>query len=348
MHGKMRALVKAQPGPGAQLATADVPPVGPRDLLVKVRAASICGTDLHIYEWDTWAQSRVRLPRRLGHELAGEVVEVGEGVTLVQPGDYVSADSHLTCGVCFQCRTGRRHLCANLRILGVDTDGCFSDYALIPESSAWKNHSLPPEIACVQDPLGNAVYATLVEPVSGKAVAVFGCGPVGLFSIGVARASGANPLFAVDVNAYRLGLARRMGATHLLRPQQDDVVGAIVRATGGVGAEVVLEMSGSPRAIEQGFQVLTKGGRFTAFGIPSEPIPSFDLANQVVFKGVRVLGINGREMFRTWHQMASLLSSGALDPSPVITHRFPLEEYRAAFDLILSPERECGKVVLIL
>ena len=348
MHGRMRALVKADPTPGAQMLTVDIPTVGPADVLIRVQATSVCGTDLHIYRWDQWAQSRVRLPRRFGHELAGEVVEVGSAVSLARPGDYVSADSHIACGVCYQCRTGRRHICANLSILGVDVDGCFSDYALIPENSVWKNSpTLPPEIACAQDPLGNAVYATLVEPVSGKSLAVLGCGPVGLFSVGVARASGAGPIFAVDVNDFRLGLARRMGATHSFNPLREDVVGAVLGATGGAGVDVVLEMSGSHRAIEQGFGLLTKGGRFTAFGIPEESIPGFDLANQVIFKGARVLGINGREMFQTWYQMASLLRSGALDPSPVITHTFPLEEYRAAFDLMLGADRQCGKVVLI-
>lgn len=348
MHGKMRALVKTDPAPGAQLLTVDIPPVGPRDALIKVKATSICGTDLHIYRWDQWAQTRLHPPRRFGHELAGEVVEVGSAVTLVRPGDYVSADSHIACGVCYQCRTGRRHICANLSILGVDVDGCFSDYAVIPEASLWKNSpTLRPEVACVQDPLGNAVYATLVEPVSGRSMAVFGCGPVGLFAVGVARASGARPIFAVDVNEFRMGLAKQMGATHLVRAGDENVVDTILRETGGLGVDVVLEMSGAHQAIQQGFQVLTKGGRFTAFGIPEEPIPYFDLANQVIFKGARVIGINGREMFQTWYEMADLLNSGALDPSPVITHAFTLEEYQAAFDLLLSPSRQCGKVVLI-
>jgi len=226
-------------------------------------------------------------------------------------------------------------------------DGCFADYAIIPQTSIWKNSpNLRPEVACIQDPLGNAVYATLAEGICGKTVAVFGCGPVGLFSIGVARASGAGPIFAVDQNDYRLELARRMGASHLLK-SDEQVVGEILAATGGVGVEVLLEMSGSAEAIHRGFEVLAKGGRFTAFGIPREPVPQFDLANQVIFKGARILGINGREMFRTWYQMASLLDSGALDPSPVITHSFPLEEYRTAFELMLSPQRECGKIVLI-
>ncbi len=349
MHGKMRALTKVESGLGAQLLVTDIPPIGPREVLVKVQAASICGTDLHIYDWDAWAQNRIRqLPRRFGHELAGEIVEVGEAVTLTKVGDYVSADSHIACGVCYQCRTNRRHLCANLAILGLDTDGCFGDYAVLPETSVWKNkRGLPPDIACVQDPLGNAVYATLAEPITGKSVAIFGCGPVGLFSAGVARAAGAHPIIAVDVNEYRLQIAREMGATHVLHPPDDEVLPAILAITGGIGVDTVLEMSGSHRAIEQGFQALTKGGRFTAFGLPAEPILSLDWADQVIFKGARILGINGRELFSTWHQMAALLDSGALDPSPVITHRFRLAEYQAAFDLLLSPQRRCGKVVLI-
>jgi len=275
-------------------------------------------------------------------------VEVGSAVSLVKPGDYISADSHIVCGQCYQCRTGRSHLCAHLRILGVDVDGCFGDYAVIPEGSAWKNDpSIPPQVACVQDPLGNAVYATLVEEVAGRSVLILGCGPVGLFCAATARASGAHPIICVDANEFRLGLAEKMGATHTVRAGRDDVVAAVMEATGGIGADVVLEMSGNPTAIQQGFQALARGGRFTAFGVPREPLPKFDLANQVIFKGARVFGITGREMFRTWYQMAGLLRSGALDPTPAITHTFPLEEYRAAFDLLLSPEGRVGKVVLI-
>ncbi|MHB1416956.1 MAG: L-threonine 3-dehydrogenase [Chloroflexota bacterium] len=346
MRGEMRALVKTQPAPGATLVTSEIPSVGPRDVLVKVKAASVCGTDLHIFDWDAWAQSRIKIPRRFGHEFAGEVVEVGSQVSTVRPGDFVSADSHKACGVCHQCRTGRSHVCANLSILGVDVDGIFADYAAIPESSIWKNDpSLPPDVACVQDALGNAVYATLAEPVAGKSVAVFGCGPAGLFSVGVARASGAWPVFLIGKHEYRLAIGRQMGATETLLAT-DDVVGRVLGATGGDGVEVVLEMTGSPLAVEQGFQVLTKGGRFSAFGIPHEPM-TIDLANQIIFKGARVLGINGRLMFETWNQMASLLGSGALDPRPIITHRFPLDQYEEAFALMRSRERRCGKVVLL-
>ncbi len=346
MRGEMRALVKSEPGPGIEMVRAEIPAVGPRDVLVKVKAVSVCGTDLHIYDWDPWAAGRVKTPRRFGHEMAGEVVAVGSGVTSFAPGDYVSADSHIACGVCLQCRSGRAHICANLSILGVDVDGVFADYAVVPASSLWKNDpSLPPEVACVQDALGNAVYAVLAEEVSGKSVAVFGCGPAGLFSVGVARAAGAWPVFLVAKHEYRAAIGRRMGATRVAM-SSDDVEGVIRRATGGAGVEVVLEMTGSPLAIQQGFSVLTKGGRFTAFGIPKEPF-NFDLANDVVFKGARVIGINGRLLFETWHQMAALLASGALDPRPVITHRFPFDHYEEAFALMRSHERRCGKVVLI-
>lgn len=346
MRGEMRALVKAEPGPGAKMVAVSIPAVGPRDVLVKVQAASVCGTDLHIYDWDPWAQSRIKLPRRFGHEFAGEVVEVGGQVTSYAPGDLVSADSHIACGVCHQCTSGKSHICANLSILGVDVDGIFAEYAAIPASSLWRNDpSLPPDVACVQDALGNAVYAVLAEEVAGKSVAIFGCGPAGLFSVGVARASGAWPIFLVAKHEYRAAIGRQMGATETLLASED-VVGSIKKATEGAGVEVVLEMTGSPSAIKQGFEVLSKGGRFTAFGIPSEPL-TLDLANSVIFKGAKVLGINGRLMFQTWHQMAALLRSGALDPRPVITHRFPFEQYEEAFALMRSPERRCGKVVLL-
>lgn len=346
MRGEMRALVKTAPEPGARLVSVPIPTIGPRDVLVRIKAASVCGTDLHIFDWDPWAQSRIAIPRRFGHECAGEVVEVGAQVAAFRPGDFVSADSHIACGACYQCRTGRSHICAQLSILGVDVDGIFADYAVIPESSLWLNDpSLPPDVACVQDALGNAVYATLAEPVSGKSVAVFGCGPAGLFSVGVAKAAGAHPIFLVAKHAFRAEIGRAMGATKALMTGED-VVGAILDETGGVGVDIVLEMTGSPRAVEQGFGVLAKGGRFTAFGVPKEPM-AFDLANYVVFKGARVIGINGRLMWETWHQMASLLRSGALDPRPVITHRFPLDRYEEAFALMRSGDRRVGKVVLL-
>lgn len=343
----MKALMKTRPAEGAELVEVPVPKIGPRDLLIKVRMTSICGTDVHIYNWDPWAQSRIKLPLVFGHEFAGDVVAVGELVTGFKPGDFVSAETHIPCGVCFQCRTGLQHICGKLKILGVDTQGCFADYAVLPEVCAWKNDKgMKPEIACIQEPLGNAVYATLVEDITGRNVAVFGCGPAGLFTVGVAAAAGASKLIHIIRCEFARAISTKLGSTMILKYNDPQLVEKVLEATDGVGVEVVMEMTGNQSAIDNGLKILAKGGRFTAFGIPSEPV-RLDLANGVVFKGGRIIGINGREMYKTWFKMVNLLNSGKLDPSPVITHKFPLVEFKTAFDLMRAEDRQSGKIVLV-
>lgn len=341
----MRAIVKTAPGAGFELREVPVPEVGPKDLLVKVRATSICGTDLHIYEWNQWAQGRIRPPLVIGHEFSGDVVAVGSAVLDFEGGEYVSAESHVICGVCRMCREGNGHICHDTTILGVDLDGSYAEYVRIPAKNAWKNPaSLPPEFASLQEPLGNAVHTVLSGPIAGKTCAVFGCGPQGLMALGVAHSAGATRIFAVDVNDYRLELARRMGATKTLNPLRDDVVGSILADTedeGGV--QVVCEMSGHPQAIRQGFEVLANGGRYSMLGIPASAV-ELDIARHIVFKGATVQGIIGRRVFETWYQTSALLASGRLDISPLITHRFPLEKFEEAFELMHSGNS--GKVVL--
>ncbi len=344
---KMKALMKARPAEGAELVEVPVPKIGPRDLLIKVRMTSICGTDVHIYNWDAWAQGRIKPPLVFGHEFAGDVVAVGELVTGFKPGDFVSAESHIPCGVCFQCRTDLQHICGTLKILGVDTQGCFADYAVIPEVCAWKNDKgMKPEIACIQEPLGNAVYAALTEDVTGRSVAVFGCGPAGLFTVGVAAAAGAGKLIHIIKHEFRRAISTKMGSTMIVKHDDPQLVDKVLKATDGVGVEAVLEMTGNQSAIDCGLKILAKGGRFTAFGIPSGPI-QLDLSNGIVFKGARILGINGREMYKTWFKMAGLLNAGKLDPSPVITHKFPLVEFKTAFDVMRAKDRQSGKIVLV-
>jgi len=345
---KMRAIIKPRAAPGLEMTLVDVPPVGPRDVLVKVKATSICGTDRHIYNWDAWAAGRIKPPLIIGHEFCGHVVEVGKEVTLLKVGDFVSAESHIPCGTCVVCRNGQQHICANLKILGIDTPGCFAEYALIPETVAWKNDpDLDPAIASIMEPLGNAVYTVLAEPIAGKSVAIFGDGPAGCNAVGVARAAGAGLIFHVGKHSFRLEIGRKMGADASLNISEPgtDVVKTILEATDGMGVDVVLEMTGSQRAIDEGLRVLRKGGRFSAFGIPSGPV-QLDLANGVIFKGARILGINGRLMWETWFQMAGLLKSGKLDPSPVITHRIPLDDFEQGFAAMNSPDRRVGKVVM--
>ena len=346
MTGKMRALVKTRSGRGAELIKVDVPSPGPKDVVVKVESAGICGSDLLFYEWVPGAEQRLRFPRLLGHEFAGHVIEVGPAVTRFKPGDYVSADSHIVCGSCRQCLTGWQHLCNNLRILGIDVDGCFAEYALVPESSLWKTPvSISLDVATDQEPLGGAVYATLVEDVVGKSVAVIGVGPLGLFAVNVAHACGADPVIAVDLNEHRLELARKMGATKAVMAG-DDVVAEVVKANNGLGVDVVLEMTGRPQAIRAAFNVLARGGRMSAVGIPERPV-ELDMMSAIVLRGTRVYGIHGREMFRTWAQMTGLVLSHSIDPTPAITHKFKLEEFEMAFDVVREPTAKAAKVLLV-
>lgn len=348
MPEKMKAVVKTKAAPGAELVEVEVPRPGVGEVLVRVRATSICGTDVHIYEWDSWSQGRIKnIPQILGHEFAGEVVEVGTSVKNIKVGDYISAETHIPCNSCIQCLTGQQHICGNLKILGVDCNGCFAEYAVVPEIVCWKNSpEIPPEFASVQEPLGNSIYATLVEDVAGKTVAVIGEGPTGLFAVGVARVSGASKIFMIGKHPYRMEIARKMGADHLVYVDQMDAVQYVLDETNGVGVDVVLEMAGSQKALEDGFLMVRKGGRFSAFGIPSGPV-KIDYANGIVFKGVTVYGVNGREMYRTWFRTRNLLESKRLDISPVVTHRLPLSDFARGFDLMMTRPKVCGKVVLL-
>ena len=342
----MQALVKTVAGPGLTLTEWADPTPGPHDAVVKVAATSLCGTDAHIYRWDEWAQQRIHPPGVIGHELCGHVVEVGREVSLVKIGDYVAAESHLTCGVCFQCRTGLAHVCKNYKILGVDRDGSYAQYVVLPESVLWKtDSSIPPELACLQEPIGNAVDAALAEDLTGQTVLITGCGPTGLFAAAVARTAGAATIIASDVSDYRLSLAKQVGVDRVLNAKTDSpeqLAAAIMEITAGEGVDASLEMSGNPTALHQAFRAVKNGGRVTLFGIPTGPV-TFDLPNEMIFKGIRVYGITGRRLFGTWYRLAGLFKAG-LNIRPVITHSFPLKEFATGFDLIQSGR--CGKVVL--
>jgi threonine 3-dehydrogenase len=336
MTETMLAVVKPAAAPGARLERVPVPAYGLRDLLVRVRATTICGTDLHIYKWDPWARSRFHPPMIFGHEFCGDVVAIGAEVETINVGDYISAETHIVCGHCYPCRTGDTHICRNVQIIGVDRPGCFAQYVAIPASNAWRNDpKLAPAIAAAQEPFGNAVHTALATNLTGRRVLITGCGPIGLFGVGIAAASGAERIFATDVNPRRLGLARTMGASDPLDAREDPVA-AILRATDGEGVDVLLEMSGSAPAIEQGFAALRPGGFAALLGLPGRPLPAFDLANNIVFKGATVYGVSGRKMFETWYQTRGLLASGKVDISPIISHHMPLEEYEHAFELMIS------------
>ncbi len=338
MAATMQAVVKTKSGPGIELREVPVPTPGPGEVLVRVQTASVCGTDLHIYNWDPWAKGRIHPPLIPGHEFAGVVAVLGQGVTTVREGDLVSAEMHVTCGKCLQCRTGLAHVCQHVRILGVDADGAFAGYAVIPESNIWKlSPHIPHDYASLLDPLGNAVHTVLAGPIAAKTVAVTGCGAIGLFSIAVAKACGAARVFATEVNAHRRRVALEMGAELALDPTTDAVEKQILEATGGTGVDVLLEMSGHPEAMRLGFALLRTGGRASLLGIPSRPF-ELDFARDIIFKGATVQGINGRKMFETWFQMEALLATGKLNLEPVITHRLKLCEFKKAMELLQSGE----------
>ena len=328
----MWAIRKLRAEPGLVLEEAPIPEPGPDDVLVRVEAASLCGTDLHIFHWDEWAANRVRPPLTLGHEFAGTVVEVGKDVRHVATGDYVSAESHVTCGMCFYCRSGQAHMCEQTEILGVDRDGAFAEFVVVPESVVWLNDrtKLPPEIATLQEPFGNAVFATSQHDLAAKTVAVLGCGPVGLFSVGIARASGAGRVLASDRVPFRLDLARKMGATEVVNVDDvADVPKWFCEHNEGEHVDVVFEMSGSPKAIADAFQIVRNGGNVVLFGIPAKPV-ELDVAQSLIFKNLTVTAVNGRQIFATWYKTRWLLEHELVDLRPLITHRYPLTDFADA------------------
>jgi threonine 3-dehydrogenase len=354
MSDKMKAVIKTRPEFGAELLEAPIPKPADNEVLVKVRAASICGTDVHIFKWDDWSKKRIGakgLPQILGHEVAGEVVEKGRGVKSINIGDYISAETHIPFPGDLQALVGQMHLGERMQILGVDRDGVFADYLAVPEAVCWVNDkSIPPEFATIQEPLGNATYAVLGEDndVAGKTMVILGDGPIGLFSVGVAKAVGITNIFLVGLSEFNLEIGSRMGADHILYADDNSIdrIAYVKDHTYGFGADIVLEMAGVPQAIEEGFGMLRKGGRYSAFGVLSEGSMQIDYNNSIVFKGCQIHGISGRKMFDTWYRVRNLLSSKRLDISPVVTHKIALEEFKSGFDLMLEFPRKAGKVIL--
>ncbi len=338
MQKTMQAVVKAHPAPGAEIREVKVPEFGRTEVLVKVKVASICGTDLHIYEWDRWAQGRIHPPLIPGHEFCGEVVACGDEVTSVKEGDFVSAEMHVACGKCLQCRTGEAHICQNVKIIGVDANGAFAEYVVIPESNVWRlDPAIPQEYASILDPLGNAVHSVLAGEIAAKSVAITGCGPIGLFAIAVARATGAAQVFAIEVNEHRRKIAAQMKADAVFDPSTQDVKAEIMQRTGGLGVDVVLEMAGHPKAIRTAFDIVRRGGRISLLGLTSKPI-SLNFSEDIIFKGITIQGINGRRMYQTWYQMTALLKAGKLDLHPVITDRIAMQDFSSAMEKLKTGE----------
>lgn len=340
----MRAITKPGAAPGLVVADVPQPTCGPLDVLIRVRHAGVCGTDLHIAEWDEWARERIRPPLVVGHEFAGEIAQLGDDVGAeFTVGQLVTAEGHIVCGHCRQCRTGNAHICQRTQIIGVDRDGAFAEYIAMPAINVMPLNGIPTAVGAIMDPLGNAFHTVLSADVSGSAVLIVGCGPIGCFAVGIARAAGASRVLASDVNPTRLELARRMGAHVLLNPTTDDVVARVIAETGNEGADLVCEMSGHPDAIGQAFRAARPGGRVNLLGLPKGAVP-VQLASDVIFKGLTVYGVIGRKMYETWNQMRSFLGSGLLDPTPVMTHTFRLDQIDEALKTIRSGK--AGKVIL--
>ncbi len=343
----MQAVAKLTPAPGMTLIEAPIPTPGPRDVLIKVKATTICGTDVHIYKWDRWSQSRIKPPLIVGHEFAGEIIAVGDQVRPDEPqvGDYVSAESHIVCGVCQQCKTGKAHVCQNTRIIGVDTDGCYAEYVVIPVENAWKNPpDMPYPIASLQENFGNAVHTVASVDVRGKTVLLTGCGPAGLMAIPVARAFGAEVIVATDVSSYRLQLAQKLGADVVINVAEEDMHTRAMQAVRNKGFDVLLEMSGAPAALTGGLRLLKAGAEAAMLGLAPAPLSDFDINNLLIMKGITFHGIAGRRLWETWYQMRALLASGAVDLRPIITHEFPLSRWQEAMDIMASGQS--GKIAL--
>jgi threonine 3-dehydrogenase len=337
----VKALVKESAAPGFALKEVAEPKIRQNEVLIRVRRAGVCGTDVHIYEWDAWARGRCTPPFIVGHEFAGEVVQVGALVTDVREGDRVTAEGHIVDGRCMLCRTGNAHVCPYTKIIGVDRDGCFAEYIAMPATNVWHlDDNISLDVGGIHDPMGNAFHTALSAEIPGSTVLVTGCGPIGLFAVGICKAAGASRIIASDINETRLALASRMGAHDVVHPNEAEAV--VKRQTEGLGVDVVLEMSGVPSAVHQALALVRVGGHVQMLGIPSKPI-EIDLATEVIFKGITIYGVVGRRMYQTWHQMTQFLRSCNFDPTPVITHRFPLDAADEAIHAIKSGE--AGKVI---
>ncbi|HYX90881.1 MAG TPA: L-threonine 3-dehydrogenase [Myxococcaceae bacterium] len=338
----MKALVKAESAPGLTMLDVPRPRIGPTEVLIKVRKAAICGTDIHIFNWDDWSRRTVTVPTTLGHEFMGEIAEIGSEVDGFAVGDRVSGEGHLTCGHCRNCRAGKRHLCRNAVGIGIHRDGAFADYLAMPAVNVFRiPRSVPDEIAAFFDPLGNAVHTALSFDLTGEDVLITGAGPIGCMAAAIARHVGARFVVVTDVNDYRLELARKLGATRAINVNHATVADTMTELGMTEGFDVGMEMSGNGAALRQLLERMNHGGRVAILGIPPSEV-SIDWS-QVIFKGLILKGIYGREMFETWYKMASMLTSG-LDVSPVLTHRFPADRYLEAFEAMKSGR--AGKVVL--
>ncbi len=338
----MKALVKARAEPGIWMQDIDKPSPGHNDVLIRVRRAAICGTDIHIYQWDDWASRTIPVPMAVGHEFSGEIVECGSEVVGFDVGDRVSAEGHITCGVCRNCRAGRRHLCISTKGIGVNRAGAFAEYIAVPAFNVFKlPDAITDDMASILDPLGNATHTALSFDLVGEDVLITGAGPIGIMAVAIARFAGARHVVITDINDYRLGLAKKMGATVALNVRNDSIDDTMKNLGMTEGFDVGLEMSGNPSAFRDMLRTMHHGGQVALLGIP--PDETAINWNEVIFKGLTLKGIYGREMFETWYKMTSMLQSG-LDISPVITHHFAANDFLDAFKMMESGQS--GKIIL--
>jgi threonine 3-dehydrogenase len=343
--GMMTCVVKDEPKRGLTITEKPIPhELQPDEVLIKVNYASVCGTDYHIFDYDAWAQKRLKLPFTAGHEFSGEVVKIGDKVDRVKLGDTVSAETHIICGECEFCKSGNGHICENTKIIGVDTDGAFAEYVKIPAMNCFVNSKeANPLHLSVQEPLGNAVHTMTHFPIEGKDVVVVGCGPIGLMGVNVAKALKARKIIAIEINEYRLNLAKELGADVVINPIKEDVIQRVLDETNKRGADVVGEFSGNKTAIEQAFKYVKAGGGLSLLGIPSKDV-DIDVANDVVFKGIQVYGVVGRRIYDTWYQVKDLVDNNMLDLDKIITHVMDLKDIHKAMEIMGSANS--GKIVL--
>jgi threonine 3-dehydrogenase len=352
---KMRAVVKTKPEKGAELLEVPIPEITDDEVLVKVKAVGICGTDVHIYNWDAWAQNRIgaqKLPQITGHELCGIAEKVGKNVRGVQTGDYISAETHIYFPKDLNALLGQKHIGDGMEILGVDRDGVFAEYVHIPERVLWHNDKqIPPELTAIQEPLGNACYAVLGEDgdIAGKSIVITGDGPISLMAVAIARACGVTKIFLIGMSDEMLKIAQELGADHILsvnKTSQAERIKFVKDNTYGVGADISLEIVGNQQSISDAFKMVRKGGRVSAFGISPQPLITIDYDNDIVFKGIQIHGISGRKIFDTWYRVRNLLASGRLNVNPIITDMLPLEDFARAFEKLIAPQRKSAKIVM--
>ncbi len=342
MTQTMRALVKAEAGPGLVMQQVQVPEPGPNDVRIRIQTTAICGTDIHIWKWDAWSQKTIPVPMHVGHEYVGVIDKLGSAVTGYQIGDKVSGEGHIVCGHCRNCRAGKRHLCPNTTGVGVNRPGAFADYLVIPAVNVFKVPTgVPDEIASIFDPFGNAVHTALSFDMVGEDVLITGAGPIGIMAVAIAKHVGARHVVITDVNEYRLDLARKMGATRAVNVAKERLENVMKELGMLEGFDVGLEMSGNGTAFRGMIDAMVNGGRIAMLGIFGDDV-AIDWS-KVLFMGLFLKGIYGREMFETWYKMASMVQSG-LDVSPIITHRFPVERFAEGFEVMLGGQS--GKVLL--